>query len=135
MHGSMSFYEVTSLILERLDALNNYWSLYIGVLTVIGATLALGAAQLRARTLRLAVCLGFVGFAAVNIGAILQQLAIRRDLIQFLEAHYAKSIDVIENAYPHPTWVYVLVHGLFDLLVVVSIWKVGSSARAQEARS
>jgi hypothetical protein len=110
--------ETLKLLLERADAVNKYWNLYIAVsLGVIGVSQAIkGDGSFSA--LRILLALGFVIFAISNLLAIRSINAQRMQISMLVEDPYK---NIANLGRPPSEFVFLCFHAGIDVAVVLSI--------------
>ncbi len=112
--------EIIELMVGRIDALNDFWNLYLAVCTGIIGIMASGKVDANGKRLKLFFSLAFLIFAFSNLFGILSLNEFRRSLLELLINLPAVKLVLkpVEN------YVYIVTHGLMDLIIVLSIWLI-----------
>ena len=131
----MEFSDVIQVIMERFNAFQYLWSLYITVAVGVLAYLAATASTSSSTIVRLLLFTGFVGFAYVNLSALANVLEQRKDLVELafvqLDTNSPKPIPeaekerwrlILNRAKPFPAWKLKAFHCAADGIVLVAIW-------------
>ena len=123
----MDFHQILPIIMERFNAGNTLWALYITVVIGMLAYLAATAATSSSRVVRLLLTVGFLAFAFVNHSALSKVRDQSDELVKIassqLPSKDAESWRVLlESATPTSKRRLAAYHIGFDGLVVIVIW-------------
>lgn len=112
------------LAIDRSDALNNYWNLYLGTSTAVLGLMATGKSFTRSPSFKVARAVAFVLFAYVNRDAILYLRTARLSLLDIAREDRPGRVALLDGLAPASVGYDLAVHLVLDALVVLAIWLV-----------
>ena len=114
--------DVLQLAVDRADAVNTYWNIFVGVSAAIATFLASGSALASSTRIRVLLSLAFVAFACSNLRAIIVLAGLRNVLLDLLPADVPHRSALVKHLSPADSRTYVAFHLVLDLAIIGIIW-------------
>jgi hypothetical protein len=124
--------ELIKLAIDRSEAINTYWNLYIAVAGAIVGIIASDKVVITLR-LRWIVAAVFIVWALSNLDAIWILNKQRSELCSLLESKSPEAQPLSKELRPHCAYLYVLYHLVLDLGVLGFIRYAKPTARKEQA--